>query len=57
MMIFTRPQWKSWLVRGAVIIAAYGAVLAVALSLASLARRRGQLHRALARAGVCRWRS
>ena len=28
-LIFTRPQWKSWLVRGAVIIAAYGLVLLV----------------------------
>ena len=27
-LIFTRPQWRSWLVRGGVIIAAYGAVLA-----------------------------
>jgi Fe-S-cluster-containing dehydrogenase component/formate-dependent nitrite reductase membrane component NrfD len=27
-MIFTRPQWKSWLVRGAFIIAGYSAVLA-----------------------------
>jgi Fe-S-cluster-containing dehydrogenase component/formate-dependent nitrite reductase membrane component NrfD len=26
-LIFTRPQWKSWLVRGAFIIAAYAAVL------------------------------
>lgn len=26
--IFTRPQWRSWLVRGAVIITAYAAVLA-----------------------------
>ena len=26
-MIFTRPQWRSWLVRGAFIIAAYAAVL------------------------------
>ena len=25
--IFTRPQWRSWLVKGAFIIAAYGAVL------------------------------
>ncbi|MPZ89427.1 MAG: ferredoxin, partial [Nitriliruptorales bacterium] len=25
--IFTRPQWKSWLVRGGVLIAAYGALL------------------------------
>jgi Fe-S-cluster-containing dehydrogenase component len=28
-MIFTRPQWKSWLVRGAFIIAAYSLVLAL----------------------------
>jgi Fe-S-cluster-containing dehydrogenase component/formate-dependent nitrite reductase membrane component NrfD len=26
-LIFTRPQWRSWLVRGAVIIVAYGVVL------------------------------
>ena len=26
-MIFTRPQWRSWLVRGAFIIAGYGAVI------------------------------
>jgi ferredoxin/formate-dependent nitrite reductase membrane component NrfD len=26
-LIFARPQWRSWLVRGAVIIAGYGAVL------------------------------
>jgi len=30
-LIFTRPQWRSWLVRGAVVISAYGAVLAVHL--------------------------
>ena len=30
-MIFTRPQWRSWLVRGAFIIAGYGAVLAIHL--------------------------
>ena len=30
-LIFTRPQWKSWLVRGAFLIAAYGAVLALDL--------------------------
>jgi Fe-S-cluster-containing dehydrogenase component/formate-dependent nitrite reductase membrane component NrfD len=29
--IFTRPQWRSWLVRGGVIITAYGAVLALHL--------------------------
>src|SRR4030095_8274675 len=28
-LIFTRPQWRSWLVRGAFVIAGYGAVLAV----------------------------
>lgn len=28
-MIFIRPQWRSWLVRGAMIIAAFSAVLAV----------------------------
>lgn len=27
--IFTRPQWRSWLVRGGVIISGYGAVLSV----------------------------
>ena len=29
--LFTRPQWKSWLVRGAIFIVGYGAVLAVQL--------------------------
>jgi Fe-S-cluster-containing dehydrogenase component/formate-dependent nitrite reductase membrane component NrfD len=29
--IFTRPQWRSWLVRGGVIIVAYGGVLVVHL--------------------------
>src|SRR2546422_421944 len=28
-MIFTRPQWKSWLVKGAFIIAAYSIVLTI----------------------------
>jgi len=28
-MIFTRPQWRSWLVRGAFVIAGYAAVLAL----------------------------
>ncbi|MEJ2343095.1 MAG: polysulfide reductase NrfD, partial [Gemmatimonadales bacterium] len=35
-MIFTRPQWRSWLVRGAFIISGFGAVLALHL-LAALA--------------------
>ncbi|MBA3628182.1 MAG: polysulfide reductase NrfD [Actinobacteria bacterium] len=30
-LIFTRPQWRSWLTRGAVVISAYGAVLAAHL--------------------------
>ena len=30
-LIFVRPQWRSWLVRGAVVITAYGAVLAAHL--------------------------
>ncbi|MGH7539822.1 MAG: NrfD/PsrC family molybdoenzyme membrane anchor subunit, partial [Gemmatimonadota bacterium] len=31
-MIFTRPRWRSWLVRGAFIIGAYGVLLAVHLA-------------------------
>jgi len=30
-MIFTRPQWRSWIVRGAFVVSAYGAALAAAL--------------------------
>ena len=37
-MIFARPQWRSWLVRGGFAIGAYGAVLAVHLVLALLGR-------------------
>ena len=33
--LFLRPQWRSWLVRGAVVIAAYGAVLALHLILSA----------------------
>jgi Fe-S-cluster-containing dehydrogenase component/formate-dependent nitrite reductase membrane component NrfD len=36
-LIFTRPQWRSWLVRGGVIIGAYGALLAIHIA-AALAR-------------------
>ncbi len=36
-MIFTRPQWRSWLVRGAFIIAAYSAFLAGHLGLGVMA--------------------
>ena len=32
-MIFTRPQWRSWLVRGGVIISAYGLLLALHFAL------------------------
>ena len=31
-MLFVRPQWRSWLVRGGVIITAYGAALVAALA-------------------------
>jgi Fe-S-cluster-containing dehydrogenase component/formate-dependent nitrite reductase membrane component NrfD len=36
-MIFTRPQWRSWLVRGAFVIAAYSLVLVAHLLLELLA--------------------
>jgi len=49
-LIFTRPQWRSWLVRGAFLIAGYAAVLAVHL-LAAVARR-PQLTRELIWAGL-----
>jgi Fe-S-cluster-containing dehydrogenase component/formate-dependent nitrite reductase membrane component NrfD len=48
--IFTRPQWRSWLVRGGVIITAYGAILLLHL-LAGLAGR-DELILGLAVAGV-----
>ncbi len=35
-MIFTRPQWRSWLVRGAFIIGAYGLALAAHLAVVLL---------------------
>ncbi len=35
-LIFTRPQWKSWLVRGAFLITGYGALLALQLGAAWL---------------------
>lgn len=37
--IFTRPQWKSWLVRGAFIITGYGAVLGLHLVVGESARQ------------------
>lgn len=49
-MIFTRPQWKSWLVRGSFLIAGYGAVLSAHFG-ASLAGRTDLL-RPLAFVGV-----
>ena len=48
--IFTRPQWRSWLVRGAFVIAGYGAVLSGHF-LASL-RGWEDAHRLLAWAGL-----
>ena len=33
-LIFTRPQWKSWLVRGGFVLGAYGAALAIHCALA-----------------------
>jgi Fe-S-cluster-containing dehydrogenase component/formate-dependent nitrite reductase membrane component NrfD len=49
-LIFTRPQWRSWLVRGAFIIAAYGGVLLLHLVLNILDTPAWQL--TLACAGV-----
>jgi Fe-S-cluster-containing dehydrogenase component/formate-dependent nitrite reductase membrane component NrfD len=49
-LIFTRPQWRSWLVRGAVSITGYGLVLALHV-LASLSGW-DEVRRALAFAGV-----
>jgi formate-dependent nitrite reductase membrane component NrfD/ferredoxin len=37
-LIFTRPQWRSWLVRGGVILAGYGVVLSGHLAAALAAR-------------------
>ncbi|MBI2962612.1 MAG: polysulfide reductase NrfD [Deltaproteobacteria bacterium] len=36
-LIFTRPQWRSWLARGAFVIAAYGAVLCLHFAASCLA--------------------
>ncbi len=41
-LIFTRPQWSSWLVKGAFIIAGYGAVLAVHVATTLLGGNRVQ---------------
>ena len=49
-LIFLRPQWKSWLVRGAVIVSLYGLLLAAQLLL-GLAGQAGAT-RVLAVAGV-----
>ena len=49
-MIFTRPQWKSWLVKGAFIIAGYSAVLVVHFG--SVAAGRPDIARWLALAGA-----
>jgi formate-dependent nitrite reductase membrane component NrfD len=42
-MIFTRPQWRSWLVKGAFIIAAYSIVLALHFVASILGNTRLQL--------------
>ena len=49
-LIFTRPQWRSWLVRGAFVIAGYGLVLGLHFG-ASLTGR-GEAARWLAAAGL-----
>jgi formate-dependent nitrite reductase membrane component NrfD len=50
-MIFTRPQWRSWLARGAFIITAYAAVLALHF-LASFAASAAGAQRGLAVLGL-----
>ena len=50
-LIFLRPQWRSWLVRGAFVIAAYTAVLALHFLAGFLGDGRG-LRAALALAGM-----
>jgi Fe-S-cluster-containing dehydrogenase component/formate-dependent nitrite reductase membrane component NrfD len=50
-LIFLRPQWRSWLVRGAFVIAGYTAVLALHF-LAGFVDEGGTLRFALAVAGV-----
>jgi len=49
-LIFLRPQWRSWLVRGAFVIAGYGAVLTLHLAASFLGG--GVLQQALAVAGL-----
>lgn len=52
-MIFARPQWRSWLVRGAFVIAAYGGLLALHLAAGALGwSEGGSLPRWLALAGA-----
>jgi Fe-S-cluster-containing dehydrogenase component/formate-dependent nitrite reductase membrane component NrfD len=41
-LIFTRHQWRSWLVRGSFVIGAFGAVVTLYLLFALLDSRRGQ---------------
>jgi Fe-S-cluster-containing dehydrogenase component/formate-dependent nitrite reductase membrane component NrfD len=49
-MIFTRPQWSSWLVKGGFLIAAYGGVLT--LHLIATVAELGSVHKVLAVPGV-----
>lgn len=50
-LIFTRPQWRSWLVRGAFIITGYGGILAAHLA-ASWLGATPSVHRLLLIAGI-----
>jgi formate-dependent nitrite reductase membrane component NrfD len=50
-MIFTRPQWRSWLVKGAFVIAGYSLVLALHFAV-SIATRDDAAQRLLMLAGV-----
>jgi Fe-S-cluster-containing dehydrogenase component/formate-dependent nitrite reductase membrane component NrfD len=49
-LIFTRPQWRSWLVRGALVLSVYGGVLVAQLALSAAGSTPGQI--ALACFGV-----
>ncbi|HUF27722.1 MAG TPA: 4Fe-4S dicluster domain-containing protein [Gemmatimonadaceae bacterium] len=50
--IFTRPQWKSWLVRGAFVIAGYSVVLAAHFASSLVGAGAGTVQRVLMLAGL-----
>jgi len=55
-LIFTRPQWKSWLVKGAFIIAGYSLVLLVHFIVGIVGRRPAQSDNLISfPAGVAAW--